>query len=110
MAPGGAAGDFVLDLARVTDLLALPLLLLAAAALVVRFRRSRGVERLQLKWFTYPSAIVGVGARALRVRGGVVADIGFLVGLLALARCPSRPASRSCATGSTTSTSSSGAR
>jgi hypothetical protein len=40
---------------------ALGLLVLAAvASLVVRFRRSRGEERLQLKWFTYAGALLPV--------------------------------------------------
>jgi hypothetical protein len=30
----------------------------AVAALVVRFRRARGIERQQLKWFTYAAALV----------------------------------------------------
>jgi hypothetical protein len=34
------------------------LALAAVASLVVRFRRSRGEERLQLKWFTYASALL----------------------------------------------------
>lgn len=32
----------------------------AALSLVVRFRRSRGVERQQLKWFTYAGAIMAI--------------------------------------------------
>jgi hypothetical protein len=41
--------------------IALGLLIVAAvASLVIRFRRSRGDERLQLKWFTYAGAVLPV--------------------------------------------------
>jgi hypothetical protein len=35
--------------------------LASVVALVVRFRRSRGVERQQLKWFTFAGAVTVVG-------------------------------------------------
>jgi hypothetical protein len=34
-----------------------PVTILAAASMVVRFRRARGEERQQLKWFTYAAAL-----------------------------------------------------
>ena len=88
LGPEGASADLVRDLITVTDLLSLPFLLTAAVALTVRFRRSRGVERLQLKWFTFDAAIVGVALGLSGSVGGIVADTGFMVGLLALAALP----------------------
>jgi hypothetical protein len=37
------------------------LAILSAASMVVRFRRSRGIERQQLKWFTYGAVATMVG-------------------------------------------------
>jgi hypothetical protein len=52
----GPLGDLVLLAASAINM-ALALALIAPIALVVRFRRSRGVEREQLKWLTYTAAI-----------------------------------------------------
>jgi hypothetical protein len=52
------------------------------AAVVVRFRRSRGVERLQIKWLVY-TAVVGISALLLsRLTLGIInyssSDLSFL--------------------------------
>jgi hypothetical protein len=47
----------LLDVIGVAGLCLLPAVGGAIAALVVRFRRSRGIERQQLKWFSYAAAL-----------------------------------------------------
>jgi hypothetical protein len=85
----GSLGELMKTLDTVTNLLALPGFVLAVSGLVVRMRRSQGVERQQLKWFTYAAAFVGIGfAGSILVPGGWPADLLFLVGLLALAGLP----------------------
>ena len=51
-------------------------LLAAMAQLVVRFRRARGVERLQLKWFVLAASVVG-GFVVLAVAAQVAGAEGF---------------------------------
>ena len=53
------------------DLLFSPLLACAAAALVVRLRRSRGVERQQVKWFAYSAAMIP----AFLIAGGTISAL-----------------------------------
>jgi hypothetical protein len=43
----------------------------ALAALVVRFRRSRGIERQQLKWFTYAAALAPLPGLIYEVAPGI---------------------------------------
>ena len=58
---GGPIGDALPVVARVGDVLTAFAFVLAAASLVVRFRRSRGVERQQLKWFAYVGLVAAAG-------------------------------------------------
>jgi hypothetical protein len=58
------AGGLLDALSLVGNVLATIAFLLAAASLVVRFRRSRGPERQQLKWFAFVG-LIAVGALAV---------------------------------------------
>jgi hypothetical protein len=54
----GAAGDLLASLVGVTEVLYALAVLGAMAGLVLRLRRSRGIERQQLKWFAYVTALM----------------------------------------------------
>jgi hypothetical protein len=89
LAPGGALGEAIDVLDLVNNILSLPAFLLAATGLALRLRRSRGVERQQLKWFTYAAALASAGmAGSGLVPTGLASDALLLVGLLALAALP----------------------
>jgi hypothetical protein len=58
---GGPIGDAMPVVSRAGDVLAAAAFVLAAASLVLRFRRSRGIERQQLKWFAYVGMLAATG-------------------------------------------------
>jgi len=65
-----------------------PLLLLGLllAAVVVRFRRSRGVERSQLRWFAYvAAAALGLLVLSFPLPTGGVGDVTWAAGLFSIA-------------------------
>jgi hypothetical protein len=64
---GGPVGDALPVVARAGDVLAAVAFALAAASLAVRFRRSRGRERQQLKWFSYAGLLGTAGLAAAMV-------------------------------------------
>ena len=89
--PMGATGwlaDVVTSTQAVVDLLALPAFFCAAAALVVRFRRSRGVEREQLKWIVSSLVLVGLGLGLTAGSFGVLGEWTFFLAMFALAAMP----------------------
>jgi hypothetical protein len=54
----GVAGDVMAGAVRVVDTLMILAALGAAAGIAARLRRTRGVERQQLKWFAYVGALM----------------------------------------------------
>jgi hypothetical protein len=85
----GPLGDLMLLVASRINIVA-PLALVPPIALVVRFRRSRGVERQQLKWLTYTAAIafgLALAAYAAPAGPSAVLDVTsiFGIGLLPIA-------------------------
>lgn len=57
-------------------------IIVAGAAVVVRFRRSEGVERQQMKWFAYAAALVAVAAISQVVSAALTVNPGGMVALL----------------------------
>jgi hypothetical protein len=86
----GPLGDLMLLVASAVNI-ASALVLTAPLALLVRFRRSRGVERQQLKWLTYTAAIAfGLAFLAFVLPPGPISVLAdamsvFGIGLLPVA-------------------------
>jgi len=84
----GPIGDFMLLAGRAIFIFP-ALALIASAALVVRFRRSRGVEREQLKWLTYTAAItVGLLLIGFLSPRGTIADLAQGAAVVAIGLLP----------------------
>jgi hypothetical protein len=84
----GGAGHVVSVLETFLSTISLPALVLCAVALVVRLRRSRGVQRQQLKLFTYCAAMAGLGLGLAGVTSGVVANVAWVAGVVGMLLLP----------------------
>ena len=62
--------------------------LLALASLLQRFRRSRGTERQQIKWFLLAAVVSAVLFAISMLPFGAIANIGWALGLVSLAFLP----------------------
>jgi hypothetical protein len=69
--------------------------LASVAALFVRLRQARGVERQQIKWFAYAAAVMGTGPLVMLMLGSgysaleeLMWDLGYFVGILGFAFLP----------------------
>lgn len=71
-----------------SNLLAPPVFLLALASLLIRFRRSSGIERQQIKWLLFVATIAAIAFATSIVSSGPVSDGAWIVGLLTVAGLP----------------------
>ena len=88
--PVGATGwlaDVVTTIDGIVDTLALPVFACAVASLVVRFRRSTGTERQQLKWISTALILVGIGL-GMTAGAPVFGEATFFLALFSLAAMP----------------------
>jgi hypothetical protein len=84
----GTAGRVVEHLEALLSTISLPALVLCAVALVVRLVRSRGLQRQQLKLFTYCAAMAGLGLGLAGVTSGVIANTAWVAGVLGMLLLP----------------------
>jgi hypothetical protein len=78
----------VAALPAVSNLLAVPMILLATAGLVVRYRRADRLVKAQIRWFAVFGAIVAVALAISTPNSGAIADLGFAVGVGTLPLLP----------------------
>jgi hypothetical protein len=71
-----------------SNLLAPPVFLLALASVLIRFRRSTGIERQQIKWFLFVASIATVAVLASNLATGPISDAAWIVGLVTIAALP----------------------
>jgi len=82
------------NLVAPVELVVFTLTLGAALSLLVRLRRARGVERLQIKWFAYAAFVLASGAVVSWVVSDAVGagwlrwDVGFVATMAGLAGLP----------------------
>lgn len=95
LAVGPGLAGVLSAMSTVTSLAAVVCFPLAGASLVVRFRRAKGVERAQLKWFAFGAALLGlsfaVALTATSLSGGlllVISNVAWELTFLGLAFLP----------------------
>jgi hypothetical protein len=72
----------------ISNLLAVPMILLAAAGLAIRYRRADRLVKAQIRWFAVFGAVAAVALAISTPNSGVIADLGFSIGVGTLPLLP----------------------
>jgi hypothetical protein len=84
----GTVRDVVQAVDNALTVIGLPSLVLCATALALRLRRSSGLQRQQLKSFTYCAVMAGLGVGLSGVTNGVVSDVAWVTGTVGVLLLP----------------------
>ncbi|MGH3146474.1 MAG: hypothetical protein ACRDTR_11805 [Rubrobacter sp.] len=89
---GGAIGDLLTAIESIGTSVLPIAVLVSISSMVMRFRRSSGVERLQLKWVVYTATLTAASFLVSWVLPGpvpqVIQDVVFFLGVVAFAAIP----------------------
>jgi hypothetical protein len=93
VAPEGRPGEIAAVANDLTELSAIPAFLVSVASMVSRLRRSRGIERQQLKWVAYAALLTATSFAASFLAGPLTdgraaEDVFFLLGVAGFAGIP----------------------
>jgi hypothetical protein len=84
----GGLGDAFGSIDTSLGPIAVPLFLAAATSLVIRLRRSAGIERLQIKWVVYAASVATIGFTIAFMTPSPYSDVIFWFGLVGLVGVP----------------------
>jgi hypothetical protein len=79
---------WILTAWTIGNFVAPPVFLLSLASLLLRFRRSTGVERQQIKWFLFVASIAAVAFGISILNIGPISDVGWVLGIMAMGFLP----------------------
>jgi len=79
---------WILTAWTIGNFIAPPVFLTSLGSLLLRFRRSTGVERQQIKWFLFVAAIAAVAFGVSILSIGPVSDAGWVLGIMAMGFLP----------------------
>jgi hypothetical protein len=82
-------GDWIQTLGQVSQTTAVFGFLIAVGSLVMRFRRSHGIERRQIKWYLFAASVSATFLAVSIVFGtGLISDTAWILGLVTMAFVP----------------------
>jgi hypothetical protein len=88
LVPPEPLAGWIQAISTASNFVAPPIFLLAVANLLIRFRRSDGVERQQMKWFLFVASFSAVAFIVSLIGITPISDVAWVVGLLSMAFLP----------------------